>query len=60
MSSRRKMIAVSKRTYKNLAQLGDLEDSFDSVISKLIASAGLSFARPDQQKAIDSAIHKKE
>jgi predicted CopG family antitoxin len=34
--SSRKMIAVSEKTYHNLAELGNLEDSFDSVISRLI------------------------
>ena len=34
--SSRKMIAISEKTYHNLAELGNLEDSFDSVIAKLI------------------------
>ena len=32
----RKMIAISEKTYHNLAELGNLEDSFDSVISRMI------------------------
>lgn len=32
----RKMIAISEKTYHNLAELGNLEDSFDSVIARLI------------------------
>ena len=34
--SSRKMIAVSEKTYKDLAEVGNLEDSFDSVIARLI------------------------
>lgn len=34
--SSRKMIAISEKTYHNLAELGNLEDSFDSVIARLI------------------------
>jgi predicted CopG family antitoxin len=34
--SSRKMIAISEKTYHNLAKLGSLEDSFDSVIARLI------------------------
>jgi predicted CopG family antitoxin len=32
----RKMIAISEKTYHNLAELGNLEDSFDSVIARLV------------------------
>ena len=34
--SSRKMISLNQKTYKELAQLGTLEDSFDSVISRMI------------------------
>ncbi len=34
-----KSIKVSEETYRKLARLGTLEDSFDSVISRLIANA---------------------
>ena len=34
--SSRKMISLNKKTYKEFAQLGTLEDSFDSVISRMI------------------------
>jgi hypothetical protein len=30
------MISISERTYHNLAQMGTLEDTFDSVIDKMI------------------------
>jgi len=33
-----KSIKVSEETYHKLARLGTLEDSFDTVISKLIAT----------------------
>ena len=32
----RKSIVISEKTYHNLAELGNLEDSFDSVIARLI------------------------
>jgi predicted CopG family antitoxin len=32
----RRMIAIREKTYHSLAELGNLEDSFDSVISRLI------------------------
>ena len=31
-----KMISIRETTYKDLAQMGTLEDTFDSVISRLI------------------------
>lgn len=36
MPQRSKMISVSEKTYKDLAQRGTLEDTFDSVIQKLL------------------------
>jgi len=36
MVSKTKMIAVSESTYKNLAQMGTLKDTFDSVIQRMI------------------------
>lgn len=33
-----KSIKISEETYRKLARLGTLEDSFDSVISKLLES----------------------
>jgi predicted CopG family antitoxin len=51
----RKMISLTERTYKELAQLGNLEDSFDSVIHRMIererekvATSGLSLAGRSQ------------
>jgi predicted CopG family antitoxin len=38
MSSSGKTIRVSEQTYRELAKQGNLEDSFDSVIQKLINS----------------------
>jgi predicted CopG family antitoxin len=32
----RKMVSLTENTYKKLAQMGTLEDSFDSVILRLI------------------------
>lgn len=34
-----KSIKVSEETYRKLARLGTLEDSFDSVISKLLMAS---------------------
>ncbi|WP_187147525.1 hypothetical protein [Candidatus Nitrososphaera gargensis] len=34
-----KSIKVTEETYRKLVRLGTLEDSFDSVISKLISNA---------------------
>jgi hypothetical protein len=34
-----KMIAISEENHHKLAQLGNLEDSFDSVISRLLKEA---------------------
>lgn len=50
------MISVSERTYKNLAQMGTLEDTFDSVISRMIereriAMAGQTLAGTGQSTA---------
>jgi hypothetical protein len=36
MSSKSKMISVSEKTYHDLAQMGTLEDSFNSVIQRII------------------------
>jgi hypothetical protein len=36
MTSKSKMISISERTYHNLAQMGTLEDTFDSVIDRMI------------------------
>jgi hypothetical protein len=36
------MVAVSEKTHYKLAQLGNLEDSFDTVISRLIEKAAMS------------------
>ena len=49
----RKMISLTERTYKELAQLGNLEDSFDSVIHRMIerekvATSDLSLAGRSQ------------
>jgi predicted CopG family antitoxin len=54
--SSRKMIAISEKTHHELAQLGTLEDSFDSVISRMIerekaAMSGQSLAGSSQNKA---------
>jgi hypothetical protein len=37
-----KMIAVSEKTHHKLARLGNFEDSFDTVISRLIEEAAMS------------------
>ena len=39
------MIAISEKTYHKLAKLGDLEDSFDTVISKLIRGEKTALTR---------------
>jgi predicted CopG family antitoxin len=36
MPQKSKMISVSEKTYRDLAQRGTLEDTFDSVIQKLL------------------------
>jgi len=36
MHSKRKTIMVSEKTYRELAKRGNLEDSFDSVLQKLL------------------------
>jgi hypothetical protein len=36
LMSARKLIAVSEKTYKRLVKKGTLEDSFDSVISRIM------------------------
>ncbi|MGC2308037.1 MAG: hypothetical protein WA461_06520 [Nitrososphaeraceae archaeon] len=41
----RKMIAISEKTYHKLAKLGDLEDSFDTVIAKLIQGEKTALTR---------------
>jgi predicted CopG family antitoxin len=55
MSSKSKMISVSEKTYHNLAELGSLEDSFDSVIARLIqkqkAASGQTLAGTGQTTA---------
>jgi hypothetical protein len=54
-SHSRNMIAVSEKTYKNLAQMGTLEDTFDSVIDRMIqkiAVSGTSLAGKNQTSAI--------
>jgi predicted CopG family antitoxin len=35
-----RQIRISQRTYEELVRLGTLEDSFDSVIKKLLIGAG--------------------
>ena len=49
----RKMISLTEKSYTDLAQLGNLEDSFDSVISKMIerekiATSGRTLAGSSQ------------
>jgi hypothetical protein len=36
MSSKSRLIAVSEKTYHDLAKMGTLEDSFNGVIEKMI------------------------
>ena len=36
MTEGRKTISISNDTYKNLAKLGDLSETFDDVIARLI------------------------
>jgi predicted CopG family antitoxin len=57
MSSKTRMISVSERTYKSLSQMGTLEDTFDSVISRMIereriAMSGQTLAGTGQSTAI--------
>ena len=55
MTSKSKLISISERTYHNLAQMGTLEDTFDSVISKMIqekaAMSGPTLAGTGQSTA---------
>jgi predicted CopG family antitoxin len=45
-----KSIKVTEDTYRKLARLGTLEDSFDSVISRLlVANAGRSGEGPENE-----------
>jgi predicted CopG family antitoxin len=51
--SSRKLIAISEKTYKDLAMMGTLEDSFDSVIHRMIerekiVASGQTFAGAGQ------------
>jgi predicted CopG family antitoxin len=51
--SSRKMISLTQKTYKKLAKMGTLEDSFDSVIQRMIereknATAGHTVEGTDQ------------
>jgi predicted CopG family antitoxin len=52
----RKMISLTEKTYKDLVRLGTLEDSFDSVISRMIekekaATSGPTLAGTNQNAA---------
>jgi hypothetical protein len=54
--STRKLIAVSEKTYKRLVKKGTLEDSFDSVISRIMdgeeaAMSGQTFLETGQSTA---------
>ncbi len=56
MSSKSKLIAVSEKTYHDLAEMGTLEDSFNSVIERMIqkqkaAASGLTLAGTGQNAA---------
>jgi predicted CopG family antitoxin len=63
LSLKTKMISVSERTYKNLAQMGTLEDTFDSVISRMIekekriAMSGQTLAGTGQSTATAPLEH---
>jgi predicted CopG family antitoxin len=46
MASKSKMIAISERTYHNLAQMGTLEDTFDSVINRMIQREKAAMSGP--------------
>jgi predicted CopG family antitoxin len=59
LASKTKMISVSEGTYKDLAKMGTLEDSFDSVISRMIkrekaAASGKTLAGTTQNAATAS------
>ncbi|HEY6405333.1 MAG TPA: hypothetical protein VIX38_04580 [Nitrososphaeraceae archaeon] len=50
------MISLTEKTYKDLAEMGTLEDSFDSVIQRMIqkqkaAMSGPTLAGTNQSKA---------
>lgn len=56
MSSKSRLISVSEKTYHDLAQMGTLEDSFNSVIERMIqkqkaAASGLALAGTGQNTA---------
>lgn len=44
------MIAVSEKTHHQLAQLGNLEDSFDTVISRLLEKQKAAFGPNSRQE----------
>jgi predicted CopG family antitoxin len=48
--SSRKMIAISEKTYHRLAELGNLEDSFDSVIARLLQKQKTAFGPNSRQE----------
>jgi hypothetical protein len=66
MASKSKMIAISERTYHNLAQMGTLEDTFDSVIDRMIqkqkAASGQSplVGSPGQDAVVNRNDHRRE
>jgi predicted CopG family antitoxin len=58
MSSKSKLISVSEKTYHDLAQMGTLEDSFNSVIQRMIerekiAASGQTLAGTNQIAATE-------
>jgi hypothetical protein len=60
--SHRKLIAISEKTYKELAVMGTLEDSFDSVIKRMIdkekcAASGRTLAGTVQTAATSPISH---
>jgi len=47
------MIAISERTYHNLAQMGTLEDTFDSVIERMIQREKAASAQDSLERTKD-------
>lgn len=63
LTSKTKMIAVSEKTHKNLAQMGTLEDTFDTVIDRMIqkiATSGPKSYQEPGQIAATEPTHRKE
>jgi hypothetical protein len=53
MALKSKMIAISKRTHHNLAQMGTLGDTFDSVIDRMIQREKAASAQDSLERTKD-------